>query len=172
MSTAITNHGAPTTETVGYVGQRYIDLDSCAIYECKAINTIATVNDDSSHPHNFVTIAYIEKRTNEYIWEKIGGAGGGGSIYDAVFVHEPRTTYTTPLVVYGDYATIKAKADKSLPIFAKYQQLTISDDSGKYYQCNEQDLTWFRSREDELVFGFGVDVIYLYPDNTTEYTYE
>lgn len=76
MSNVITKNGAPTVETVGYVGQRYVDIDTCDVYECKAIETIESVNNDPSYPNGFVCVSYADVPDNVYVWEKIKSVGG------------------------------------------------------------------------------------------------
>lgn len=73
MSNCIVKKGAPTIETVGYIGQRYVDIDTCDIYECMAIDTVESVVDGPTYPNGFVSVSHADVPDNVYIWEKIRG---------------------------------------------------------------------------------------------------
>ena len=58
----ITNHGAPTVNTCGNIGDLYIDVDTNTMYKC-----IDTATPDISH--QFMTIQVARPEATEYIWE-------------------------------------------------------------------------------------------------------
>lgn len=76
MSKCITGHGAPTLNTVATIGQRYVDLDTCSIYECKAINSNKIDVNSPSKINTFVGMEYTSGHDITYVWEQVGGAGG------------------------------------------------------------------------------------------------
>lgn len=77
MSKNITGHGAPTPKTVAIVGQRYIDLDTCDIYECMSVSTEKVEVDGPTRINKFVGMEYTSGHDIKYVWEKVGGAGAG-----------------------------------------------------------------------------------------------
>ena len=79
----ITRNGAPTIKTIGIIGQKYVDLDTCDVYECKSISS-EKVDYDASYNGSFVDIDSTITHATSYVWEKVGG-GSGGETYDAVF---------------------------------------------------------------------------------------
>lgn len=84
MANCIIKKSSPTIETIGYIGQRYVDVNTGDVYECVDINTVESIDDGPVHPHNFVDVTRSGKLNNEYVWEKIvSGSGAGGS--DIVF---------------------------------------------------------------------------------------
>ena len=83
MRNVLTGHGAPTIKTVGKEGQRYIDVDTGDNYICTDIETKVNTKNETSFPHDFVHVSYLNNVTSEYVWEMVRG-GGGGSRADLV----------------------------------------------------------------------------------------
>lgn len=70
----INKYGAPTVNTIGTVGQRYLDLATGTRYICSDVKDIWEKVTSKTHPHDFVSITK-EKFRREYIWEAVGGGG-------------------------------------------------------------------------------------------------
>ena len=67
MSNVIKSNGAPTTNTFGYLGDFYEDLDTGNVYKLVDVNYPTVAKDDQ-----WVTI-YAHEGAVEYVWESVGG---------------------------------------------------------------------------------------------------
>ena len=63
----IKGYGAPTTETIGYVNDFYVDLNTNDAYRCTNIKTIGEERDG-------VTLYASGLDNTVYTWEKLGGS--------------------------------------------------------------------------------------------------
>jgi hypothetical protein len=68
----INKYGAPTKNTIGVVGQKYLDLETGTRYICTDVKEIYEKKTVDAHPHSFVATTK-ENFRREYIWEKVGG---------------------------------------------------------------------------------------------------
>lgn len=62
-------YGMPTTSTTGNVSDRYIDLETGAIYECIAVKS-------AERDFGYLEISNYEMATATYVWSAISSVGG------------------------------------------------------------------------------------------------
>lgn len=128
MSTILTGRGAPTILTVGFVGQRYIDIDYGAEYRCKDINNTVDIE---TKKHSFVTVTSTEDHHIEYIWEETVKGGAGGE-YDAVFCLSENDHSFSYIYEHSDVMSIKsgnaqdliAKMTSNIPVRVRVYKTT------------------------------------------------
>ena len=64
-------HGAPTIETVGYVGQQYTDLDTGDVYNCVGYTTHTIDDYKPTNPHEFVKFNTPTGKVRKYTWQLV-----------------------------------------------------------------------------------------------------
>ena len=76
--------GAPTADTIGQVGQHYINLVNGDEYECVKIDDKRVYEKDSVNANSFFSQKVLAGADGHYIWNlvKAGGSGGASSWND------------------------------------------------------------------------------------------
>lgn len=170
----IKSHGAPTTSTVGEVGQRYLDLDTDIKYECTEIQRKEVYGEGPSIHNDFVSTTVLKKVYNEYTWTEVASSGGtsgsGGS--DTYIVEWNRDSNEVLSVTPGLYEAIRKLFYEHVPckvvvigfdedaeeisLFDRMEDITLNDADG-YHWYIENGTVWLLS---------------LYPDNSVTIQYD
>ena len=127
--------GAPTTSTVGVVGQRYEDTTTQKLYTCTAITV------DDSDPENPVTT---------YTWTDDVNAKGGTFTGNVAIIHP--TVTTTSLQMYNDAIVLGQGSTKGT-----YGSLCVGNsnkhDSARYSLCVGYGLDGHNRADGAVYFG-------------------
>ena len=75
MTRTIEGYGAPTTKTIGTIGDRYVDLNTGSVYSCTDVNV-------KELDYGFIDIRAYSAESTEYIWEAVGAASSLKGIID------------------------------------------------------------------------------------------
>ena len=65
----LSGHGAPTNETVGNIGDRYIDLETNTVYECKSVDSV-------DRNFGYLQISDYTLENTKYTWQAVTSVGG------------------------------------------------------------------------------------------------
>lgn len=167
----IKSHGAPTTSTVGEVGQRYLDLDTDLKYECTEIQRKEVYGEGPSIHNDFVSTTVLKKVFNEYTWTEVASSGeGGGS--DTYIVEWNRDSNEVLSVTPGLYEAIRKLFDEHVPCKVVVigfdedeKEISLFDRMEDIRSTDEDGFMWYI--EDGTVW-----LLSLRPDNSVTIQYD
>lgn len=128
--------GAPTVDTIGQVGQHYINLVNGDEYECVKIDDKRVYEKDSVNANSFFSQKVLAGADGHYIWNlvKAGGSGGASSwndLTDKPFYEETKVV-NEPLNITWDGNTKGLVCVENYDcVWCKVSDMTLTDEQIK-----------------------------------------
>lgn len=143
--------GAPTVDTIGQVGQHYINLVNGDEYECVKIDDKRVYEKNDVKANSFFSQKVLAGADCEYIWNLVkagGGSGGGGAVElienHTLFEHEFSWAndgfYHGPSIGLIPNERYEIYINGVMIEFVPQERETREEDGVPYYYYGERDI--------------------------------